>query len=29
MPNGLKVGIFGVAGEDWISILSEEYEGLF
>ena len=25
MPNGLKVGIFGVAGEDWISILSEEY----
>lgn len=23
MPNGLKVGIFGVAGQDWISVLSE------
>lgn len=29
MPNGLKIGIFGVAGEDWISIMNEEYEGLF
>lgn len=29
MQSGLKVGIFGVAGEDWISIMSEEYEGLF
>ena len=29
MPSGLKVGIFGVAGEDWISIMSEAYEGLF
>ena len=29
MPNGLKIGIFGVAGEDWISIMNENYEGLF
>lgn len=26
-PGNLKVGIFGVAGPDWISIMGEEYEG--
>ena len=24
--NGKKIGIFGIAGEDWIGILSDEYE---
>ena len=27
--NNLKIGIFGVAGPDWISIMGESYEGLF
>lgn len=26
-PGNIKVGIFGVAGPDWISIMGEEYEG--
>jgi hypothetical protein len=25
--NGLKIGIFGIAGDDWIGILSEFVEG--
>jgi hypothetical protein len=24
----LKIGIFGVAGPDWLSIMGESYEGL-
>jgi hypothetical protein len=27
--NNLKIGIFGVAGPDWISIMGESYEGNF
>lgn len=29
LPNEKRVGIFGVAGEDWISIMGEEYEGQY
>ena len=26
--DGLRIGILGVAGEDWLWILSDEYEGM-
>lgn len=26
--NALRIGILGVAGEDWLGILSDEYEGM-
>ncbi len=25
----MKIGIFGVAGPDWISIMGQSYEGLY
>lgn len=27
VKNGMKIGLFGVAEEDWLSLLTEDYQG--